>query len=126
MPAGRNWDEEQVMFRKQALSVSQHSQGATRRTHVGRLRPVSFIAALTTLLSSAPSFADGGTVYFTNVVPEEITVNSNGSSYTGIAGSGLGNIAAEAHIDVDTQVSGRIKSWSVWLQLLRGEDSLSL
>jgi hypothetical protein len=107
------------MFRSQALSVS-------RQSHARRLCLMSFIAALTTLLSSAPSFADGGTIFLTNVVPEEITVNSNGSSYTGIVGSGLGNILAEAHIDLDTQTSGRIKSWSVWLHLQHGEDSLSL
>src|SRR5262245_39917550 len=90
-------------------------------------RSLSSIAVLlATLLSSAPSFADGGTVYLSNVVPEAITVNSNGSSYTSIEGSGLGNIVGTAHIELDADIAGRVKSWSVWLVLSNWPKSLSL
>lgn len=115
------------MFRKQALSVSRHSQDSNSPSPAGRWCRLSFIAVLmTTLLSSAPSFADNGNIYLTNVVPEEITVNSNGSTYTGILGSGLGNIVADAHIELDAEAAGGVKSWSVWLNLQRDDDSLSL
>src|SRR5262245_1927518 len=90
-------------------------------------RSLSSIAVLlATLLSSAPSFADGGTVYLSNVVPEAITVNSNGSSYTSIAGSGLGNIVGTAHIELDADIAGRVKRWSVCLGLSNWPTRLSL
>jgi hypothetical protein len=107
--------------------IAERSNDLRSQSAIGKRRWFIPAAALMApLLSSAPSFADSGTLYLTNVVPEEITVNSNGSSYTGIVGSGLGNIFAEAHIQLDTGTSGRIKSWWVWLLLQRGDDSLSL
>ncbi len=83
-------------------------------------------ALMTTLLSSLPAIADTGDVYLTSAIPEEMTVNSNGSAYTGIVGSGLANIVAEARVHFDTGHVGGVKSWSVWATLSLGEESLSL
>ncbi|MFM9844335.1 MAG: hypothetical protein ACKVOI_15350 [Dongiaceae bacterium] len=83
-------------------------------------------AILTTLLSSAPSLADDVDIILTGVIPDEIAVLSNGSEYTGISGSGLGNIVGTASVELDAETAGRVKSWSVWLVLHNGAERLSL
>ena len=109
------------MFHNQFRDRPQTAKGSNRRRgqrtamKQGWLLPAA--ALLTTLLSSTPSLADDVNFYFTNVQPDTIAVNSNGSAYTAVSGSGLGSIVAEAQIDLDTEVGGRIKSWSVWLFL---------
>lgn len=109
------------MFHSQVRSHSQFAEGSNRlRSQRTARRQGWFLPAaalLTTLLSSASVLADDVNFYFTNVQPDAIAVNSNGSEYTAVSGSGFGNIIAEARIDLDTEVGGHIKSWSVWLLL---------
>src|SRR5262245_32085994 len=97
--------EEEAMFRRKTWSVE-------------KPRQIALAAALVTpLLSTGPALADNVNFYLSDATPKTITVESNGSAYTAIAGAGLGNILADARVDLDTEVGGRIKSWSVWLLL---------
>src|SRR5262245_59365690 len=94
--------EEEAMFRRKLGSVVKSCQLALAA------------ALLTPLLSATTALADNVNFYLSDVTPKTITVESNGSAYTAIAGAGLGNILADARVDLDTEVGGRIKSWSVW------------
>lgn len=70
-------------------------------------------------LLPAAALADDGSANITNLVTKQIFVNSNGSSYTSVAG--LATLTADVRIQVDAEVSGRVKSWRVWLGLSNQE-----
>jgi len=113
-------------FRSRSHTAERSSKPRGRNT-VGRRRWLLPTAALlSTLLSSASSFADEVNINLSSVIPDEMTVLSNGSQYTGISGSGLGNIVGTASIELDAETAGRVKSWSVWLVLHNDAESLSL
>ncbi|GAB4357905.1 MAG: hypothetical protein Kow00114_09740 [Kiloniellaceae bacterium] len=80
--------------------------------------------AVAALLSAAallplPALADDASAEITNLVTKQVFVNSNGSSYTSVAG--LATLTADARIQVDAEFSGRVKSWRLWLGLSDGE-----
>jgi hypothetical protein len=113
-------------FRNRSQTAERSNDPRNRNT-VGKRRWLLPAAALlTTLLSSAPSFADEVDIYLTGVIPDEMTVLSNGSQYTGIQGSGLANIVGTASVELDAETAGRVKSWKVWLALHNGAETLSL
>ncbi len=115
-----------IHFRNRSQIAEPSSESPSRRA-VGKRRWLPPAAALlATLLSSAPSMGDEVNIILSDVIPGEMTVLSNGSQYTGISGSGLGNIVGTASVELDAETAGRVKSWSVWLALQRGDDKLSL
>jgi hypothetical protein len=75
--------------------------------------------ALAAGLLPAPALGDDASANITNLGTKQIFVNSNGSSYTGVAG--LATLTADARIQVDAEVSGRVKSWRLWLGLSNAE-----
>ncbi len=77
------------------------------------------VGVLTFGLLPAPALADSADANITHLVTKQISVNSNGSSYTSI--EGLATLTADVRIQVDAEVSGRVKSWRVWLGLSNGE-----
>lgn len=118
------------MFRSQFRSSS-HTAGRSntprgRSTTKRRCWLLPAIALMATLLPSPSSIADEVNINLSSVIPGEMTVLSNGSQYTGISESGLGNIVGTASVELDAEAAGRVKSWSVWLVLHNGTESLSL
>lgn len=50
-----------------------------------------------------------------SLVPHEMPVASNGTSYTSVPWNG--NILADVHVEIDSGWSGHVKSWETWLRL---------
>ena len=86
-----------------------------------QLRRLLAAGALMAGLAPVPALADSASANITNLLTTQISVNSNGSSYTSVAG--LATLTADVRIQVDAEVSGRVKSWRVWLGLSDGEGN---
>jgi len=92
---------------------------ASRSVASRRTVPWSLAAVLLAALPSTAS-ADSKGATVVNLAPQQIEVESNGSSYHSTYY--LANLVADVRVQVDTGTFGRVKSWSVKIGL-DGEDS---
>lgn len=82
--------------------------------------PLATLISLWLLSSIWPqtSYADTGSADISNVIIKQIDIASNGQEYTLANPNNLAlALAADVHIQIDSGVSGRVKSWSTWLQI---------
>ena len=96
---------------------------SAKRFFVTRSLRRSFAATtiLAGCLAAGTALADEGSVDLVNVLSKTIEIESDGQHYTKPANPLL-FIAADVHVALDAQVSGRIKSYKVWLKF-RAETS---
>lgn len=81
----------------------------------GLLPAAALSVALGAALTSGPALADYGNAAVREVLPSTITVKSNGADYTNVqSGQGL---LAEIKYYFNTQGSGGVKSFSIWLRM---------
>lgn len=95
---------------------------ASRGVASRRAAPWTLAAALLAALPSTAS-ADSKGATVVNLAPQQIEVESNGSSYHSTYY--LANLVADVRVQVDTGTFGRVKSWSVKIGLqAEGSDAL--
>ncbi|HMA14535.1 MAG: hypothetical protein ACM35H_13895 [Bacteroidota bacterium] len=76
------------------------------------------VVALATVFAATPCDAsewDLKKARVTKLVPSQLVVESNGSSYHSV--SPFANIVADVRVQIDTGYVGHVKSWKVWLGL---------
>ncbi|MPZ12350.1 MAG: hypothetical protein GEU89_19370 [Kiloniellaceae bacterium] len=98
--------------------------GAGRRESGVRMLRGSLVAAATAAMFSAagaPALADEGSTHVVNLLTPVIEIESDGSHYTNPA-IALAPLAASVNVALDAGISGRIKSFKVWLKF-RAETS---
>lgn len=79
-------------------------------------------AAVAATLMPAAALADSKEATVVGLVPQQLVVDSNGSSYHAV--SPFANLVADVRVQVDTGAVGRVKSWRVHLGLA-GEEGAS-
>ena len=102
--------------------------GAGRRNQAARLfqggqirRGLLAATVAAGSLAAGPVAADTSSTHIVNVITPVIEIESDGQHYTKPAVA-LAQIAASANVALDAEISGRIKSFKVWLKF-RGETS---
>ena len=73
-------------------------------------------------LAAGTAAADSGSAHITQLLTKEVSVKSNGQSYTSVAIPPL-SLAAKVHIELDAGTAGRIHSWKTWLRV--GKEGLA-
>jgi hypothetical protein len=76
-------------------------------------RPLGLSSAILALAACPPTWADSGSSIIRAVDPAVIEVRSNGTTYEGVLPQV--QLKGQAEVAFDAQISGRVKSWSVWL-----------
>jgi hypothetical protein len=64
------------------------------------------------------AYADLAKATVSNVITKKIEIASNGQEYTIANPNNLAlALAADVHVQIDAEFSGRVRSWSTWLQI---------
>jgi len=112
------------MFRQTLRGAGCLDQHVAPRRHASLVRRSGLLSAITvatSLTAAAPALADSATVDVEKIHPPFVFVENDGKNYTGIAGAET-PITADVRYRFDTHGTGKLKGFSVWLQV-RAEDT---